>query len=167
MTTTIDIDTIRSAISRALALPAAAPSAPAPGFAAPLRDLLVEPDQLVAAARYVRDELGYEMLSNITAVDYIASETIEMVYHFFRVAGGPPLVLKARTRRADPVVPSLTALWPAAELQEREAYDLFGVRFSGHRDLRRIYMWEEFEGFPMRKDFPRQGDKYFAEGDEE
>jgi NADH-quinone oxidoreductase subunit C len=161
MTSTPTLDNIHAALD------APAAEAPAPGFAVPTRDLVVAPDRLVAAAKYVRDELGFEMLSNVTAVDYIAGDTIEMVYHFFRVAGGPPFVLKTRTNRADPVVPSLSTIWPAAELQEREAYDLFGVRFSGHRDLRRIYMWDEFAGFPMRKDFVRQGDKYFAEGDEE
>jgi NADH-quinone oxidoreductase subunit C len=141
--------------------------APKKGERAPA-DLLATNDALVYAARlpevaaYVRDTLGYELLSNITAVDYLADGVIELVYHFFHLRGGPVLVLKVRLPRDEPRAPSLAPDWPGAELQEREAFDLFGVLFDGHPNLRRIYMWDEFEGFPMRKDFPRQGDKYFA-----
>jgi NADH-quinone oxidoreductase subunit C len=123
--------------------------------------------RLPDVARYLRDELGYTFLTNLTAVDYLAAGAIEVVYHFASLAGGAPLAVRVRIPRDDARIPSLAPLWPGAELQEREAYDLFGVWFEGHRDLRRVYMWDAFEGFPMRKDFPRQGDKYFAGSGEE
>lgn len=129
-------------------------------------DAVVHAARIPEVARLLRDELGYEYLSNITAVDYLADGVIELVYHFFHLQGGPPLALKARLPRENPAAPSITPEWPGADLQEREAFDLYGVRFEGHPDLRRVYMWDEFEGFPMRKDFPRQGDKYFGDQDE-
>ncbi len=115
---------------------------------------------------YVRDTLGYPLLSNLTAVDYLSDGVIEIVYHFLHLDGGPPLVIKVRVPREHAVVPSLTPFWPGANLQEREAYDLYGVQFPDHPNLTRIYMWEEFEGYPMRKDFPKQGDKYLTDEDE-
>jgi NADH-quinone oxidoreductase subunit C len=135
-------------------------------------DLLATEDAIVLAERlpdvaaYVRDQLGYQLLSNITAVDYLSDGVIEMVYHFLHLDGGPPLVVKARVPRDQPVVPSLTPEWPGADLQEREAYDLYGVHFPGHPRLTRVYMWDEFEGHPMRKDFPKQGDKYLTDDEE-
>lgn len=129
-------------------------------------DAVVLPARLVDVATYVRDRLGYELLSNITAVDYLSDGVIEIVYHLLHLAGGPPLVFKVRVPREQSALPSLTPLWPGANLQEREAFDLYGVYFTGHPDLTRIYMWDEFEGHPMRKDFPRQGDKYLGDDEE-
>ena len=129
-------------------------------------DVVVTAERIPDVARYVRDALGYQFLSNLTAVDYMADGVIELVYHFYHLDGGPPLVIKTRMPREQPVVPSLTPFWPGADLQEREAFDLYGVRFPGHPNLTRIYMWDEFEGFPMRKDFPKQGDKYLTDEDE-
>jgi NADH-quinone oxidoreductase subunit C len=74
------------------------------------------------------------------------------------------LLLKTRVPRDKPDVPALTVFWPGANLMEREAYDLYGINFIGHPYQRRIYMWDELEGHPMRKDFPKQGDKYLDEG---
>lgn len=129
-------------------------------------DAVIVAERLPAVARYLRDILGYEMLVNITAIDYLADGVIEMAYHFVRLTGGSPLAIKVRLDRQQPVLPSLTEEWPGADFQEREAFDLFGVVFQGHANLRRIYMWDEFEGFPMRKDFPKQGDKYFENMEE-
>jgi len=137
----------------------------APNFLA-TDDPVITADQLPNVAGYLRDTLGYELLTNITATDYLADGIIEMVYHFVRLNGGAPIAIKVRTSREQPEVPSLTAEWPGADFQEREAFDLFGVVFRGHANLRRIYMWDEFEGFPMRKDFPKQGDKYFEDTEE-
>ncbi len=128
-------------------------------------DVVIMAARLPDVARYMRDQLDFQLLSNITAVDYLAEGVIELVYHFINVEGGPPLVVKTRVPRDKATVPSLTSWWPGADLQEREAFDLFGVQFAGHPNLRRVYMWEEFEGHPMRKDFPKHGDKYM-EGDE-
>ena len=151
--------------------PTAPPARPKKGEEGP-PDLLATGDTVVLAervadvARYLRDELGYELLSNLTATDYLSDGVIELVYHFLNLEGGPPLVVKARVPRERPVVPSLTPFWPGADLQEREAFDLYGVDFPGHPNLVRVYMWDEFEGFPMRKDFPKQGDKYLGDGEE-
>ena len=129
------------------------------------QDPLVAPAQIVAAALYLRDTLGYTFLSDIAVTDYLADGVFELVYRFYHPEGGPAAVLKARVPRDSAELPALTPHWPGANFHEREAFDLFGVVFIGHPFLRRIYMWDEFEGFPMRKDFPKQGDKYI--GDEE
>lgn len=126
-------------------------------------DTVVAPAQIVTAAAYLRDALGYAFLSDIAVVDYLAEGIFELVYRFYNVDGGESLVLKTRIPREQPEVPSLTPVWPGANFHEREAFDLYGVVFVGHPFLRRIYMWDEFEGFPMRKDFPKQGDKYIGE----
>lgn len=114
---------------------------------------LVETDGLVEFARQARDELGYDYLSSVTAVDYNDEDKMEVVYHAYQTSGGPPLVFKAQAPRQDPVLPSLVSVYPGADFQEREAWDLFGIRFAGHPNLRRILMWEGFEGHPMRKDY--------------
>jgi NADH-quinone oxidoreductase subunit C len=126
-------------------------------------DAVVNADSLPRVAAYLRDRLGYEFLSNITAVDYLLDGLIELVYHFYHLGGGGPQTVRVRVPREHAVIPSLTPQWPGAKLQEREAYDLYGVQFPGHPYLRRIYMWDEFEGYPMRKDFPKTGDKYTHE----
>ncbi|RRR65489.1 MAG: NADH-quinone oxidoreductase subunit C [Candidatus Viridilinea halotolerans] len=125
-------------------------------------DAVVAPERLVAAALYLRDTLGYAYLSDIAVVDYLADGLFELGYRFYHVEGGPSLVIKTRVPRETPEVPSLTPVWPGANFHEREAFDLYGIIFTGHPFLRRIYLWDEFEGFPMRKDFPKQGDKYIG-----
>jgi NADH-quinone oxidoreductase subunit C len=150
---------------------AAAPARAKKGEEGPV-DLLATNDAVVLAERlpdiahYVRDTLGYELLSDLTAVDYLADGVIEIVYRFLHLEGGTPLVIKTRVPRERAVVPSITPFWPGADLQEREAFDLYGVHFPGHPNLKRVYMWDEFEGFPMRKDFPKQGDKYLEDDEE-
>lgn len=135
---------------------------PPPGVAVAADDLIVAPEQLPELARYLRDQLGYALLTNLSATDYLAAGLIEVVYHLVDIRGGAPAVIKVRAPREAAQVPSLTPWWPGADFQEREAYDLYGVQFSGHPQLRRIYMWEELEGHPMRKDFVREGDKYLG-----
>ena len=153
------------------AKPAEAAAKPKKGEEAPV-DLLATDDVLVQAesmpdvAQYLRDELGYTFLTDITAVDYLADGLIEVIYRFLHLDGGPTLPIKVRVPRDRAVVPSITPFWPGADLQEREAFDMYGVDFPGHPNLTRVYMWDEFEGFPMRKDFPKQGDKYLDDGEE-
>jgi len=99
-------------------------------------------------------ELLLDYTSNVTGIDY--SDHLEVVYHLFSIAKKHgPITLKVRTgdRAQDVTVPSLTPIWKSADFQEREAFDLFGIRFEGHPDLRRLLMWEEFADFPMRKDY--------------
>jgi len=129
-----------------------------PGVAAPdtrpgYGGYIVPADRLLEFARRLRDRLGYDYLSSVTAVDYLPDGKMEVVYHAYRTTGGAALVLKTQVPREDAVVPSLVDVYPGVEFQEREAWDLFGVRFTGHPDLRRILMWEGFAGHPMRKDW--------------
>ena len=114
---------------------------------------IVAPDRLLEFATMLRDELRYDLLSSVTGVDYLPDGRMEVVYHALQTAGGGPLVFKAQVPRENPVVPSLVPIYPGADFQEREAWDLLGIRFEGHPDLRRILMWEGFEGFPLRKDW--------------
>ncbi|MDX1600310.1 MAG: NADH-quinone oxidoreductase subunit C [Anaerolineales bacterium] len=114
---------------------------------------IVDSDHLVRFATTLRDELGYDYLSSLTAVDYIDEDMMEVVYHAYQTSGGDPLVFKAQVPRDEPKLPSLVSVYPGVDFQEREAWDLFGIRFAGHPDLRRILMWEGFEGHPMRKDY--------------
>jgi NADH-quinone oxidoreductase subunit C len=134
-----------------------------PALPAPTNDTIVEAGRLGDVATYMRDKLGYAYLSDIAAVDYLEAGFFELVYLFYHPEGGSSLVVKARVPRDAPDVPSLTPFWPGANFVEREAYDLYGINFIGHPYLKRIYMWDELEGYPMRKDFPKQGDKYLDE----
>lgn len=116
--------------------------------------VIVNKDKLVAIAQTIRDDLGFDYLSSATAVDYLGlSDHMEMVYHTYRTTGGPALVFKAQTDREKAEIPSLTSLWKGADFQEREAWDLYGIKFEGHPNLKRILMWDGFEGHPMRKDW--------------
>jgi len=138
--------------------------------------LLVAPEHLVAVCRFLHDtpELAFDLLTNVTGVDWpdpakadaVAVPVVEtppptggfleVVYHLFSISRREgPLVLRARTAdRQDHVsIPSVIGVYRSADLQEREIFDLFGVVFTGHPDLRRILMWDEFEDHPMRKDY--------------
>ena len=120
----------------------------------------VRPERLVEFMRIARDELGYDYLSSVTGVDYYPQDVLEVVYHLFKTTCGPALELKAQTPRTEAVIPSIVEVYPGAEFQEREAFDLFGIRFEGHPDLRRILLWEGFAGYPLRKDWK---EPYFEE----
>jgi NADH-quinone oxidoreductase subunit C/D len=113
---------------------------------------IVKPENLLEVAQIVRDEMGYDYLSSVTGVDY-HPDHMEVVYHLYKTTGGPALMLKTQAPRENTVVPSLVSLYPGADFQEREAWDLLGIRFEGHPDLRRILMWEGFDGHPLRKDW--------------
>jgi NADH-quinone oxidoreductase subunit D/NADH-quinone oxidoreductase subunit C/D len=114
---------------------------------------IVEKDHLLEVATALRDEFGYDLLSSVTGVDYYP-DTMEVVYHAYKTTGGPGIVFKVQVPRQDPIeVPSVTPIWAGAEFQEREAWDLLGIRFVGHPDLRRILTWEGFAGHPLRKDW--------------
>ena len=114
---------------------------------------IVRADKLIEVATALRDEFGYDLLSAVTGVDYLAENKMEVVYHAFKTTGGPALVFKVQAPRENPVVPSVINVWKGADFQEREAWDLLGIKFSDHPDLRRILMWEGYEGHPLRKDW--------------
>jgi NADH-quinone oxidoreductase subunit D/NADH-quinone oxidoreductase subunit C/D len=114
---------------------------------------IVPGKKLVEFASVLRDEFGYDFLSSVTAVDYMAEDRMEVVYHAYQTTGGPGLVYKVQVDRDDPVVPSLTPVFPGANLQEREAWDLMGIHFEDHPNLKRVLLWEGFEGHPLQKDW--------------
>lgn len=149
--------------------------------------LLIESSRLVEVARFLRDapDLRFDYCSNVTGIDWLdrsakvkvkkvengteqeVEETrvtpgyLEVVYHLYSMAHKHgPTVLRARTRdRLTNVrLPSLTPVWRSCELQEREVYDLFGIIFDGHPDLRRLLMWDGFKDHPMRKDYTEPDD---------
>ena len=116
--------------------------------------LIVPAAQIQEVAAYLRDELDFDYLSSVTGVDLIDEDKMEVVYHTYSIdKGGGSVVLRVQVDRDEPVVPSLTPMWPGADFQEREAWDLLGIRFEGHPDLRRILTWDGFEGHPLRKDW--------------
>lgn len=115
---------------------------------------VVQLERLVEVCTYLRDDpdQDYKFLSCLTAVDRL--EYFEVVYHLESIRHNKITALKVRAPdRDDPHVPSVVAVWPGANLQEREAYDLMGIFFEGHPDLRRVFLWEGFAGYPLRKDF--------------
>lgn len=117
-------------------------------------NLLVKSDSLADIARFLKeaDGLEFDYLNFITAVDYY--EYFEVVYRLSSLEHNHSLIVKARCYdRENPALPSVVSLWQGADFQEREIYDLFGIRFEGHPNLKRIFLWEGFEGYPLRKDF--------------
>lgn len=116
--------------------------------------ILVNSQSLLDLAYYLKTEPGleFDFLSNITAVDYC--DYFEVIYQLTSLEHNHSLILKAQCHdRDNPVLPSLTGLWRGAELQEQEIFDLMGVKFEGHPNLKRIVLWEGFQGHPLRRDF--------------
>ncbi|ACB73774.1 NADH-quinone oxidoreductase subunit C [Opitutus terrae] len=116
--------------------------------------------ELVAALKTLRDEHGYDVLMDVTAIDWseTSSPRFTVVYHVYSTTHHDYVRVAADC--ADdvaPVAPSIVSLWPAANWHERECYDMFGIKFEGHPDLRRILMWEGYPGWPLRKEFPLAG----------
>ena len=119
-------------------------------------DVWIAPENLVKVGRLLRDDpdTDLQMLNSISAVDYV--EYFELVYHFRSLRRNTTFVLKARCYgREAPTAPSLVEVWRGAELQEREVWDLMGIHFTDHPNLKRILLWEGFPGHPLRKDFIR------------
>jgi len=142
--------TTTATLDLAARFPGAVTADARPGY----KGWIVEKDKLIEVATAIRDEFGYDHLTAVTGVDYLPEGKMEVVYHAFKTTGGPVLTFKVQVSRVDPVeVPSVTPVWPGAEFQEREAWDLLGIKFTNHPDLRRILLWEGFEGHPLRKDW--------------
>jgi NADH-quinone oxidoreductase subunit C len=125
--------------------------------------IIVGGEVLVDVMRQLKDdgELQMSFLVDLTAVDYLGREPrFEMVYHLRSFATGARLRVKARLAEpedgSNPVIDSLVPLWGVANWFEREVWDLYGIKFRGHPDLRRILMYEEFIGHPLRKDYPKE-----------
>lgn len=142
--------------------PAAAPgAAPARGHAEAKGPVYHVPGAWVPAARLVeisralRDDtaFGLDYCSFVSAVDWPQENRFEVVYHLFSMTARHELLLKVRVPRDAPRVPSVSGIWSGANWHEREAFDLFGIVFDGHPDLRRIMMTEDWSGHPLRKDY--------------
>jgi NADH-quinone oxidoreductase subunit C len=124
--------------------------------------IVVDRAALPSALGTCRDtgSLSFEVLMDLTAVDYSKfpgradGPRFEVVYHLYSLAHNHRLRVKVQVDEDDPVVPSAVPLWPIANWFEREVWDMFGIRFDGHPDLRRLLMYEEFVGHPLRKDYP-------------
>ena len=119
--------------------------------------LTVQRELIVAACETLRDA-GYNFLSDVTCVDWFPSEPrFHVIYHLLSQSRKERVRLKVRVESLDPVVETITSVWPGANFYEREIFDLFGVRFGGHPNMRRILMPEDWEGHPLRKDYPVEG----------
>jgi NADH-quinone oxidoreductase subunit C len=112
-------------------------------------------DSVATVMAYLRDDpaLRFDFLQNLTAVDWIKRDVIEVVYHLFSYPHRHAICVKVDLPRGAPRVPTVVSVWPTANWLEREQYDLLGVLFEGHPDLRRLLMPDDWVGHPMRKDF--------------
>jgi NADH-quinone oxidoreductase subunit C len=118
--------------------------------------LVLPPNQLVEACRVLRDEHGFERLSGLTAVDYWPAQEprFHVVYQLHSIAHNARLGLRVPLAGNAPSLPTIEGVYPSANWHEREVWDMFGVQFEGHSDMRRIMMPEDWEGHPLRKDYP-------------
>ena len=122
--------------------------------------IYIERSAIREACALLRDDANcpFNLLSDVTAVDwYPAEPRFEVIYHLFSIRNKERVRLKVRLNSDMTAVDSVTSVWPAANYFEREVFDLFGVRFNGHPYLRRIMMPEDWEGHPLRKDYPVEG----------
>jgi NADH-quinone oxidoreductase subunit C len=125
------------------------------------RRVIVKPAQVFAVLKCLKEECGFDMLAELTAVDYLrypnARDRFGVIYCLLNTAGGERVVVKTFLNEPDLTVPSVFSLWKGADWLEREVYDMYGILFDGHPNLRRILMPDEFTSFPLRKDYPLRG----------
>ena len=115
-------------------------------------------DAIVDVCRFLKEEAGFDYMSDMATIDrFTETDRFEVCYNLLSLGHKKRLRLKVRVDEEDAVVPTVTGLWKGANWHEREAWDMMGIRFSGHPDLRRIYMPEDFEYHPCRKEFPTLG----------
>ncbi len=114
----------------------------------------IQPAKIAEAATFLIDDpdLQFDFLMCLSGVDYTKG-TLGVVYHLFSMTKRHKITIKVDVPAEEPEVPSVTSVWAAANWHEREAYDLFGIRFTGHPDLRRILLPEDWDGYPLRKDY--------------
>jgi NADH-quinone oxidoreductase subunit C len=127
------------------------------GFHSHLGDdtIIVKRDSILDIMKLLKDQFQFDMLADITAVDYFGNQDarFEVVYHLNSIEKNIRLRVKVPVKEEEDVE-TITSVWPIANWLEREVWDMFGIRFRNHPDLRRILMYEEFEGHPLRKDYP-------------
>lgn len=135
-----------------------------------LYTVVVDKDKIAEVCHFLRDDpkLRFNYLSDVCGVDYFPkAPRFEVVYHLYSIPFKHRIRLKCRINEGERV-PTVVGIWKTANWHERETYDMYGIVFEGHPDLRRIYLWEGFEGHPLRKDYPLKGykDKYNPFGEE-
>jgi NADH-quinone oxidoreductase subunit C len=122
---------------------------------------VVPAEDVYSALKFLQHERGFDLLVDITCVDYLnyrgATDRFGLVYILTNTKMNERLIVRTFLNEPDLSVPSVTSLWEGANWLEREVWDMFGISFGGHPDLRRILLPEEFEAFPLRKDYPLQG----------
>ena len=125
------------------------------------RRVHVAPAELFAFLEFLKQECGFDMLVELSAADYLhyldAKDRFGVWYILLNVATGRRIIVKTFVNDTDPALPSAYPLWKGADWMEREVYDMYGIVFDGHPDLRRILMPDEFTAFPLRKDYPLRG----------
>jgi NADH-quinone oxidoreductase subunit C len=125
------------------------------------RRIIAQPGNLFAVLASLKGECGFDSLADITAVDYLyypnAKDRFGVVYALLDSVSGERVYVKTHLNEPDLAIPSAYSLWQGADWMEREVYDMYGIVFEGHPDLRRILMPEEFTAFPLRKDYPLRG----------
>ena len=127
--------------------------------------LTIQPEDLVAAMRFARDTCGFDMLVCVSSVDHLGQEPrYEVNYTITQAETGANLLVRTPVSEAENAVPSVVPVWRSANWLEREQYDLMGIEFTGHPDLRRIMMWEGYPYHPLRKDFPVAGKDFEQAG---
>ncbi len=115
-------------------------------------------EEIVATCKACRDELGFNFLIDLSSVDHFGDEPrFEVVYELYSLADNVHLRLKTKVSEDNLEVPTVSDLWATADWHEREIFDMMGIRFANHPDLRRILMWDGYPFFPLRKDFPLEG----------
>lgn len=117
--------------------------------------ILVPEELLMELMKDLRDGYGYNFLTNLTAADYL--EYLEVIYNLSKVSTPDIIQIKTRVDRKNPIVPSMVPLWGGAIWQEREVYDLLGITFTCHPDLRRILLADDWDGHPLRRDYQWEG----------
>lgn len=120
--------------------------------------LRIKRDRLHDACRFLKNTLHFIYLNEIIGTDRFTSEDrFEVIYHLISLRNRQRLFLKVRVEEENPVLPTVTDIWKSANWNEREVFDMFGIRFEGHPDLRRIFLPEDFKYYPLRKEFPLLG----------
>jgi NADH-quinone oxidoreductase subunit C len=122
--------------------------------------IVVPKERIVELCRFLKEdpELQFDLLADLCGIDMNTPEKrFGVIYNLYSLATKQRIRLKTFTEEEDPKVPTVTGIWGTANWHERETYDMFGIVFEGHPDLRRVYMPEDFEHFPLRKDFPLMG----------
>lgn len=118
----------------------------------------VEPEALLDIARYLKNDLDYIYLSDLFGADrYTSEERFEVIYNLMSFKNGTRLFVKVWLEEENPELESVTGIWSSANWHEREVYDMFGIHFKNHPDFRRIFLPEDFQYFPLRKEFPLLG----------